>query len=153
MFQSTNCIWNCYHMKWWPFFFRSPSVKLVSKIQMSQEPIGTKHFMTLINIMSLDGAGQAIFLWNMRTLHGLEEILVHSDPNKDGHLWQTTLSSSFSGKEYILIWLTVQWKSLYFASNFTQVFSLWYNWQYISNGSGNGLVPNRQQAITWTIAD
>ena len=27
------------------------------------------------------------------------------------------------------------------------------NWQYSSIGSGNGLVPNRRQAITWTNDD
>ena len=27
------------------------------------------------------------------------------------------------------------------------------NWQYVSIGSGNGLAPNRRQAIIWTNAD
>ena len=33
------------------------------------------------------------------------------------------------------------------------MFSFKFHWQYISIGSGNGLVPNRQQAITWTNDD
>ena len=27
------------------------------------------------------------------------------------------------------------------------------NWQFVSIGSGNGLVPSRHQAITWTSDD
>ena len=33
------------------------------------------------------------------------------------------------------------------------LFNKWYNWQYISIGSGNGLALNRGQAITWTNDD
>ena len=36
--------------------------------------------------------------------------------------------------------------------NFTEVYSQGFNWQLVNIGSGNGLVPNRQQAITWTNA-
>ena len=46
-----------------------------------------------------------------------------------------------------------QWKVLWFDSNFTGVCSWGSNWQYVSIGSGNGLVPNRRQTITWTKAD
>ena len=44
------------------------------------------------------------------------------------------------------------WKVLYFDSNFTEVCSKGSNWQQVSTGSGNGLVLNRWQAITWTNA-
>ena len=40
---------------------------------------------------------------------------------------------------------------LYFDWNFTEVCSLVSNW--LSIGLGNGLVPNRWQAIIWTTAD
>ena len=40
------------------------------------------------------------------------------------------------------------WKFLYFHSNFTEVCSQGPNWQWVSVGSGNGLTPNRRQAIT-----
>ena len=43
-----------------------------------------------------------------------------------------------------------EWKLLYFYQNFAEVCS---NWQYPSSGSGNGLTPNRRQAIIWTNAD
>ena len=46
-----------------------------------------------------------------------------------------------------------EWKVLYFDLNFTEVGSQGSNWQYVGIGLGNGLVPNRQQAITWTNAD
>ena len=46
-----------------------------------------------------------------------------------------------------------EWKVLYFDQNFTEVCSSRSNWQYISLGLGNGLVPNRRQAIIWTNAD
>ena len=46
----------------------------------------------------------------------------------------------------------VEWKVLNFDSNFTEVSSQGSNWQYVSIGSGNGLAPNRRQAITWTKA-
>ena len=44
-------------------------------------------------------------------------------------------------------------KVLYFDSNFTEFCSQGSDWQYASNGSGNGLAPNRQQATTWTNAN
>ena len=40
-----------------------------------------------------------------------------------------------------------------FYSNFTENCFLESSWQKVSIGSGYGLVPNRQQAITWTSAD
>ena len=43
-----------------------------------------------------------------------------------------------------------QWKKLYFGANFTEVCPWGSNWQKVSIGSGNGLAPNRRQAITWT---
>ena len=44
-------------------------------------------------------------------------------------------------------------KVMHFDSNFTEVCSLESNWQCVSIGSGNGMVPSRRQAITWTNAD
>ena len=32
----------------------------------------------------------------------------------------------------------------------TEMCSLWSNWQYVIIGSGNGLAPNRRQALIWT---
>ena len=37
-------------------------------------------------------------------------------------------------------------------SNLIEICSYESNWQWTSIGSGNGLAPNRRQAITWTIA-
>ena len=37
-----------------------------------------------------------------------------------------------------------------FKRNFIEICSLGSNWQYTIIGSGNGLSPNRQQAIIWT---
>ena len=39
------------------------------------------------------------------------------------------------------------------AIKISEIRSLESNWQYVSIGSGNGLTPNRRQAITWTNAD
>ena len=52
---------------------------------------------------------------------------------------QTTFSSAFP-------WL----KLLYFNHNCNEICSLGSNWHYGSNGSDNGLAPNRRQAIIWT---
>ena len=41
----------------------------------------------------------------------------------------------------------------YFDRNFAEVCSLGPNWQDVSIGSGNGMSPNRRQAITLTNAD
>ena len=41
----------------------------------------------------------------------------------------------------------------YYYSNFTEVCFQRSNWQHITLGSGNGLAPNRWQAITWTNRD
>ena len=38
-------------------------------------------------------------------------------------------------------------------TNFTEICSHESNWHKASTGSGNGLAPNRRQAIIWTIAD
>ena len=46
-----------------------------------------------------------------------------------------------------------EWKVLYFDSNFNEVCLYESDWQYVSMGSGNGLAPNRQQAITWISDD
>ena len=46
-----------------------------------------------------------------------------------------------------------EWKWFNFDSNFSEIFSKESNWQYAGTGSGNGLAPNRRQAITWTNAD
>ena len=43
-----------------------------------------------------------------------------------------------------------EWKYLNSDSNFTDLCSLWSNWQYGSIGSDNGLAPTRRQAIMWT---
>ena len=42
-----------------------------------------------------------------------------------------------------------EWNVLYFDSNFTAVCSCGSSWQYVSVGSGDGLAPNRRQAISW----
>ena len=39
---------------------------------------------------------------------------------------------------------------MYFDSNFTEVCSYGFNWQWSSTGLDNGLAPNRRQAIIWT---
>ena len=40
-----------------------------------------------------------------------------------------------------------------FYQTFTEVCSLWYNWDKVSIGSVNGLAPNRWQAITYSNDD
>ena len=44
----------------------------------------------------------------------------------------------------------LEWKWYNSISNFTEICCQESNWQKASIGSGNGLVPNRRQAITWT---
>ena len=68
--------------------------------------------------------------------------LTHLPLDKMAIILQTTFSKAFS-------WT----KSLYFFSNFTEVYSQGSNWQWVSIGSGNGLSPVRCQAIPWTNAD
>ena len=48
------------------------------------------------------------------------------------------------------IYSNVFHKILNFNYNFTEIWSLWFNWQYGSIGSDNGLAPDRRQAIIWT---
>ena len=52
---------------------------------------------------------------------------------------QTTFSNAVS-----------QMKILYFDYNFTERCLLGSKWQYVIIASGNGLSPNRRQAIIWT---
>ena len=66
----------------------------------------------------------------------------HLPLDKMAAILQMTFSIVFS-------WM----KILYFDSNFTEVCSQGSSWHYYSIGSGNGLAPNRQQAITWTNVD
>ena len=47
----------------------------------------------------------------------------------------------------------LEWKCLHFNQNFTVFFSYGSCWLQASIGLGNGLAPNRKQAITWTNAD
>ena len=47
----------------------------------------------------------------------------------------------------------LEWKLWYSDSNLAEICSQESNWQYPSIGSGNGLAPNRWQAITWTNDD
>ena len=44
----------------------------------------------------------------------------------------------------------LEWKCLNFHWYFTEIYSLESNWQDISTGPDNGLMPNRWQAIIWT---
>ena len=46
----------------------------------------------------------------------------------------------------------LDWKLVYFAYDFTETYSPELNQRYVSIGSDNGLVPERQQAIIWTNA-
>ena len=41
-------------------------------------------------------------------------------------------------------------KMLEFCLNFTEVYTLGSNWQWVSIDSDNGLAPNRRQPIIWT---
>ena len=43
-----------------------------------------------------------------------------------------------------------EWKLLYSNSNFTEICSYGFNYQYANIGSDNGLSPSRWQAIIWT---
>ena len=43
-----------------------------------------------------------------------------------------------------------EWQLPYFRSNITEIWSQRPHWQYASIASGNGLAPNRLQAIIWT---
>ena len=47
----------------------------------------------------------------------------------------------------------LEWKRWNSDSNSIEICSQDSNWQYASIGSGNGLVPNRRQAITWINGD
>ena len=47
----------------------------------------------------------------------------------------------------------LEWKGLYFDSNFTEGCYYVSNWQEVCIGSGNYLAPNRRQAITLTNVD
>ena len=47
----------------------------------------------------------------------------------------------------------LEWKWWNSDSNFPEICSQESNWQYPSISSGNGLAPDRRQAITWTKAD
>ena len=47
----------------------------------------------------------------------------------------------------------IELKLMYISSNFTWSCSYRSNWGEVIIGSGNDLVPNRQQAITWTNDD
>ena len=66
----------------------------------------------------------------------------HLPLDKMAAISQTTFSNTF-------LWM----KSLYFDSDFIEVCLQGTNWQWYSIGSGNGLMPNGRQAITWTYAD
>ena len=63
--------------------------------------------------------------------------------DKNAAISQTTFSKSSFIHEKFCIFIRI---SLQFIPKGC-------NWQYVSIGSGNGLVPNRRQAITWTKAD
>ena len=70
-------------------------------------------------------------------------VLIHFPLDKMATISQTTFL-----KMHFL-----ELKVLHFDSNLTEVCSSGSNWQQVSIGSGNGLVPNRRQAIIWTDAD
>ena len=54
-------------------------------------------------------------------------------------------SNAFSWKKFCVF--------NYFLSNLTEICSWGLNWQYANIDSGNGMVPNRWQATTWTNVD
>ena len=71
-------------------------------------------------------------------------ILVGYDLNKTAKILQTVFSKAFFDENY---WIVIQ-ILLKFADKGQNS-----NWQLDSIGSGDGLVPNRWQAFTWTNAD
>ena len=62
--------------------------------------------------------------------------------DKMAAILQTAISNAISSMQ-----------NLYFGANFTEVCPWGTNWQKVSIGSGNGLAPNRRQAITRTNVD
>ena len=69
-------------------------------------------------------------------------MLKHWGLNKMVHILQRTFFMGILLKE-----------SLHLDLIFIEFCSQGFNWQYVSFGSGNGLVPRRWQAMTWTNAD
>ena len=76
---------------------------------------------------------------------GLKYPVIHfnsSSPGQNGrHIGRRQFQINF-----------LEWKWWNSDSNFTEICSQEFNWQKASIGSGNGLVPKRWQAITWTNA-
>ena len=68
--------------------------------------------------------------------------------------------STLTARQYIYIYyggcfaddnfICIVFKENVWISIFSDVCFQWYNWQYTSIGSDNGLAPKRQQAIIWT---
>ena len=47
----------------------------------------------------------------------------------------------------------LEWKLIYFDSNFIEVYFMASNWKWVSTGSDNGLTLNRWQTIMWSNDD
>ena len=63
--------------------------------------------------------------------------------------WGRYTTAAFSQMTFSSF-LFLEWKPLNFKLNFTEICSLWSNWQHSSIGSDNGLAPNRRQTIMWS---
>ena len=70
------------------------------------------------------------------------QVLTNWGREKTAVILPMKFSNSFSLKRFS-----------YFYFNFSDVCFLGSSWQYVSIGSGNGLVLNRQQSITWSNID
>ena len=131
---------------------------LISNVQLIklgyQDNFGKKHF---FSSHCRDYSGYRLSQWEAMLHCNIASHWLIAYPL----LWHP--SGSCEHIEVWIKWLTfcrqnfqmylIPWKFLNCIQNFTGVCSWGFNWHYVSTGSGDGLAPNRWQAIIWHTDD
>ena len=139
-------------MAWRLFDTRAPANIAMGPVGVYQQcptwwytTVGSAHWCldcsTLLLSRQIESCASHIYMQSHVKVCGPWNILNLSPPGQNGRYFTEIYLNAFSLMKIV------------FYSNFTEVYSQVYNWQYARMTLGNGLVSNRQPAITWTNAD
>ena len=118
-------------------------------LKLSPFPWNTTIFKTTKTILVSDWEGYAylciLFSCNRVSDRETLQYCLSIDLSLLYHIGVETKWPPFRGRHFHVHFL--EWT--HFERNFTEIYSLWSNWQYSNIGSDNGLAPNRQQVNIW----
>ena len=149
------CYWPSRYLTYWYWnllyilSFDKTDYMLSTNSQTFTTSVKHNHFKTTKNILVSDWEGHAylciLFSCNRVSDRETLQYCLSVDLSLLYHIGAETKWPPFRGRHFHVHFL--EWT--FFEWNFTEMYSLWSNWQYSNIGSDNGLAPNRQQVNIW----